>query len=303
MESAVLSMEQSRRTTAAVCACITDQDYATGLIALAILAELAESRSDDLQFPVHPLLQSVRVTAEGLYRHRAVREEFTASDRKSEHLQPFMDALRTLPFEVVACADGNGDPAAPAPRPRHGDILLDIVRVKEWSNPGDWRSPRSSWLVRGGQWAYWNMNETGRVLLCRIAAASLSQPDPVSVVLTMKLGRALGFGAAYPAKGGMLELSVGEALDTVGELPISARSDGDWAQAACDGFVRVLASLEDTGVVSKVSWPSGSPPFFGGNREKDPRAWLDAQFRFAPARIPLPPVGWRKSPRLEVIES
>ena len=300
--STVLSMEQSRRTAGAVCACIEEQGYATGLVALAVLAEQCSPQRDNARLPAHPLLQSMRVTTEGLCRHRAVRNEFPFTDRVEGTLDPHIDTLRGVALGQRA-GTGARNQATPAPRPRHGDVLFDIVRVKEWSDPREWRTSRVSWLARGGQWAYWGMNRSGRILLCRIAAACISHTEPERVSFTMKLGRHLGFSALLSDKSEPLDLCVAEILRDTGALPSGREGNRDGLSAMYLQFSHALASLCEADVLADVVWPAADRfPAVHENGE-GPDGWMESRIRLAPAVIPTHPVEWAAPGRLEFLKT
>lgn len=286
--SAELSMEQSRRTAGAVCACIEEQGYASGLVALAVLAQLCPPQRDNASLPADPLLHSTRVTSEGLYRHRAIRNEFPLPDRVGEVLDPHIEALRRTALEQrTDPADRHR--AAPTLRPRRGDTLFDIVRVKEWSDPGEWCSSKVSWLVRGGQWAYWGMNRSGRILLCRIAAACMSHAEPGRVSFTMRLGTYLGFSALLCDENDPLDLSVAQILRDMGGLPADHDGTQNGLAAIYARFGHALTSLREADALADAERPTASR--LPARREDGgvPEGWLESRIRLvAPVIRPQP---------------
>ena len=293
-------MDQSRATASAVFECIEEQGYATGLVALAVLAELCSPQRGNGQLPAHPLLQSTRVTAEGLHRHAAVRNEFPFPDQANEVLGPHLDALRGVALEhqqgpVVR------DRAVPTPRLRHGDVLFDIVRVKEWPDPRAWRASRVSWLIRGGQWAYWTMNRSGRILLCRIATACLSHAEPERVSFTMKLGWHLGFSSLLPSGSEPLEVSVAELIRDASVLPSGREAKTNNLSATYLEFSHALASLREAGVLADVAWPTARRFLAVHGTREIPDGWMESTVRLAAAVIPDPPAGQATPGKLEIM--
>lgn len=278
MDSALTRSAQSWWTADGVFECIAKLDRAVGLLALAIIAEMARDRDLTGQDSIQPLLQSVRITAERLYRYGAIRQEFQATALLAAALQPYVDALRDVRFGAVAGSSRGGGGARSLTRHSCGDKLLNIVQIKEWSDPRF--SSEISWLARGGQWAYWTMDLTGRTLLCRIAAASLCHGDPAAVLLTMKLGRTFGFGVAYRS-GGSLELSVAEALAAVGELPDRWPPARETVSVVFTRFRQALKALLDAGVIKDVTWQRANTALFDDGYHVPSDRWLESRFRFS----------------------
>ena len=290
--SAALSMKQARQTAAAVHSCIESQGYATGLVALAIFSELHQpSRS---AAPSYPLLETVRIDADQLKTHFAVNHHFRDHLNPDQEIGEHIERLRATPFDMGwPCTPEWETGAMPWARPRNADQLLDIIRVKEWTDPRDWRESSVSWLVRGGQWAYWNMNAAGRTLLCRVANAGLRHTDAQVVALTLKTGRYLGFQALARVDG-QIDCSVGDVLRSIGELKRIEDRDATWTRTISARFSAALASLLEAGVLVDVAWPMTyrvlRKPGFGAAAD----GWLDSRISVAFAVGPSPrPAGWR----------
>lgn len=289
--SALLSLEQSRHTVAAVIACLDKLDPSTRLMALALLAELHSPFHGDGSDPAHPLLETVRVSGEAVGRYSAIRSLFPRALDDMHQFTPHIEDLRVTGFDILDFDELDGESTLPAPRPRHGDVLFDIVRVKEWGNPRDWSASSLSWLVRTGQWAYWSMNETSRVLLCRIAAASISHRDPVTTSLTLKLGRQLGFASLLRNDGNVLDTTIEDTLAGIGELPAKAHRDGAWVGEMYAHFNTALFSLCNFGAVNDVAWPTNYR-FNGLNGiGQAPSGWMTARIQLKALVIPAPQPG------------
>lgn len=289
--SALLSLEQSRHTAAAVIACLDKLDPATRLVALALLAELHSPFHGSGNDPVHPLLETVRVSGEAVGRYGAIRTLFPRAPQDSQQFTPHIEELRVAGFDILDFGDLDNQSTLPAPRPRQGDVLFDIVRVKEWGNPRDWTASSLSWLVRTGQWAYWSMNEISRVLLCRIAAASLSHGDPATASLTLKLGRQLGFASLLGSDGHSLDMTIGDTLAGVGELPKESRRDGVWMGDLYSRFNAALFSLCNYGALNDVTWPTNYR-FNGMNGNgPTPSDWMSARIKLKAPAVAMPRPG------------
>jgi hypothetical protein len=289
--SALLSLEQSRHTVAAVIACLDKLDPPTRLMALALLAELHSPFHGDGSDPAHPLLETVRVSGEAVGRYSAIRTLFPQAVDDMHQFTTHIEDLRVAGFDIVDFDGLDNGSTLPAPRPRHGDVLFDIVRVKEWGNPSDWTASSLSWLVRTGQWAYWSMNETSRVLLCRIAAASISHRDPVTTSLTLKLGRQLGFASLLRTDGNVLDTTIEDTLSGIGELPPNAHRDGAWVGEMYVHFNTALFSLCNFGAVNDVAWPTNYR-FNGLNgMGQAPSDWMKARIRLRAPVMPEPRPG------------
>jgi len=282
--SALLSLEQSQRTIAAIARYLESLDAVTQLVALGLLAELHSPFHGNGSDPAHPLLESVRVTADGLHRYAAVQANRELQAGSGYGFAPQMESLRQASFVPTDFNHGPDDPVIPAARLRRGDRLFDIVGVKEWDNPGDWATSRISWLVRAGQWAYWSMNETGRVLLCRIAAACLTHQDHVNISLTLRLGCHLGFRSLSGTNGGRHSASIGEILAEAGEHPAAA-DNGTYRR-----FNSVLFSLCNMGVLTEVTWPP-EYRFDGFADGGDLAGWLDSRIKLRAMTVPKPREG------------
>lgn len=289
--SALLSLEQSRHTVAAVMACLDKLDPTTGLVALALLAELHSPFHGDGSDPGHPLLETVRVSGDALGRYGALRAQFPRPLEDKQQFTPHVEELRLASFDIMDFDDLDCDSTLPASRPRQGDVLFDIVRVKEWGNPRDWSASNLSWLVRSGQWAYWNMNETSRVLLCRIAAASISHRDPATASLTLKLGRQLGFASLLGYERRSLDTTIEDLLAEIGELPEKSRRDRTWGNEMYTRFNTALFSLSNLGAVNDVTWPTNYQ-FSGLNGNgQTPSDWMSARIKLKAPIIPPPQAG------------
>jgi len=278
MDSARTRSAQSWWTADGVFECIAKLDRAVGLLALAIIAEMSRDNGLTGQGDIQPLLQSVRITAERLYRYRAIRQEFQATEVLAAAMQPYIDALQDIRFGAVAGSGRGGSVARSSTRHSCGDRLLNIVQINEWSDPQC--SSAISWLARGGQWAYWTMDLTSQTLLCRIAAASLCHGDPAAVLLTMKLGRTFGFGVAY-RNGESLELSVAEALAAVGELPDRSPRAGETISVVSIRFRQALKALLDAGVIKDVTWHDARAALFDDGNHVPLHPRLESRFRFS----------------------
>lgn len=289
--SALLSLEQSRHTAAAVIACLDKLDPGTRFVALALLAELHSPFHGSGSDPAHPLLETVRVSGEAVGRYSAIRTLFPRPLEDNKQFTPHMEELRVTGFDIVDFGGLDNQSTLPAPRPRKGDVLFDIVRVKEWGNPRDWGASSLSWLVRTGQWAYWNMNEISRVLLCRIAAASLSHKDPVTASLTLKLGRQLGFASLLGNDGRSLSMTVGDTLAGAGELPRETRRDGEWMADIYARFNTALFSLCNYGALNDVTWPTNYRFSNTNGSGPTPSEWMAAQIQLKALAVTTPQPG------------
>lgn len=285
--SALLSLEQGRHTVGAVTCHLDNLDLRTRFVALALLAELHSPFHGDGTEPAHPLLETVRITGQALARYSALAELFPSQGENSRDFLPEMEELRRSTFEPT---DGGGqdDPAMPAPRPRNGDILFDIVPVREWGDSRDWSRSSVSWLVRAGQWAYWSMNEASRILLCRIAAASLTHRDPVVSNLTLRLGRQIGFATLLDKGGAEAESTIEFILRNIGELPAEGQRDSAWHARMYRQFNMALFSLSNLGAVNDVTWPTNYR--FTGLEVNGgaPDDWITGRIRFKPPLMPRP---------------
>lgn len=291
--SALLSLEQGRHTVAAVAGYLDTFPPATRLVALALLAELHSPLHGDGIDPAHPLLETVRVSGEALGRHGAMAALYPGRREDENRFAPCMEELRVASFDIQEFADQDDESTLPVPRPRNGDVLFDIVRVKEWGNPREWSMSSLSWLVRTGQWAYWNMSESSRVLLCRIAAASLTHRDLVTVSLTLKLGGQLGFASLLKSNRRELDISIKDVLADVGELPAVSARDRAWASGMHGRFNKALLSLCNHGAIDQVSWPVNYR-FDGLNDDSQaPAGWMAAHIQLKPPVLPRPRDGKR----------
>lgn len=289
--SALLSLEQSRHTVAAVIACLDKLDPTTRVVALALLAELHSPFHGDGSDPAHPLLEAVRVSGEAVGRYSAVRTLFPRPLDDGHQFTPHIEELRLEGFDIVDFDDLDDDSTLPAPRPRNGDVLFDIVRVKEWGNPRDWNASSLYWLMRSGQWAYWSMNETSRVLLCRIATASLSHRDPGTTALTLKLGRQLGFASLLKNDGHCLDTTVEDTLAGIGELPAESHRDGAWEGEMYTRFNTALFSLCNFGAVNDVTWPTKYRLTGLSGNDQAPPDWMTARILLTAPVMPTPQAG------------
>ncbi len=287
-----LSMDQARQTVAAVFSCIERQDRATGLVALAIFSELHHPSRGAA--PAYPLLETVRIDAAQLKSHIAVRDYFRDHLNLDQNIGEHVEQLRATPFELTwPCAPVWHDGALPRARPRNADQLLDIIRVKEWTDPRDWRESSVSWLVRGGQWAYWNMNVAGRTLLCRVANAGLRHTDAEILALTLKIGRYLGF-QALARDNGQIDCTVADVLSSIGEIAPGEQRSETWTRQLSVRFSTALASLLETGVLMDVAWPMTYRVLRKQGFGTVADGWLDSRIHVAfPAGPPPRPAGWR----------
>lgn len=284
--STLLSLEQARYTAASVLGCLEKMDERCRLVGLALLAELHAPFHGNGAFPDHPLLESVRVSGESIGRYNAVRLLFADPTRDIDQFASHIEELRNTLFDPSDHAAGDRESTFPTHRPRNGDRLFDIVRVKEWDNPRNWNSSSYSWLVRAGQWGYWNMNEASRVMLCRIAAASLTHRDLGTSWLTLKLGRHLGFALLLRGESQPLDKTAEELLGDIGEWPASPQRTVDWAEAMHRRFNMALFSLCNLGALSDIAWPASyrfvSFPSDGGV----PANWTTSTISFTAPAIP-----------------
>jgi hypothetical protein len=289
--SALLSLEQSRHTVAAVMGCLDKLDPTTRLVALALLAELHSPFHGDGSNPVHPLLETVRVSGDAVGRYSAIRALFPRPLEDKHQFTPHIEELRVAGFDLVDFDDLDDESTLPAPRPRHGDVLFDVVRVKEWGNPRDWNASSLSWLVRSGQWAYWNMNEASRVLLCRISAASMSHRDPATASLTLKLGHRLGFESLLKNDMRPLDTTIEDTLAGIDELPAKPYRDRTWVSEMYMRFNTALFSLCNLGAVNDVTWPANYR-FNGLNGNGQMLSdWMKARIQLKAPVIPAPQAG------------
>lgn len=289
---AALSMEQARQTATAVFSCIERQDQATGLVALAILSEL--HHPSRRAAPAYPLLETVRIDADQLKSHIAVRDYFSDYLNPDQEIGEHVERLRATPFELSwpGAPEWQND-AQPRARPRNADQLLDIIRVKEWTDPHDWRESTVSWLVRGGQWAYWNMNVAGRNLMCRVANAGLRHTDAQTVALTLKIGRYLGF-QALGRDDGQIDCTVTDVLRSIGELARTEHRGETWTRTTSARFSTALASLLEADVLMDVAWPMTYRVLRKQGFGTDADGWLDSRICVAsPVGPSSRPAGWR----------
>jgi len=289
--SALLSLEQSRHTVAAVLSCLEKLDPTTRLVALALLAELHSPFHGNGSDPIHPLLETVRISGDAVGRYSAIQAQFPGQLEDKQRFTQHIEELRVVGFDMVDFDDLDTESTLPAPRPRHGDVLFDIVRIKEWGNPRDWNASSLSWLVRSGQWAYWNMNEASRVLLCRIAAASMSHRDPVTASLTLKLGRQLGFESLLNSDTRPMDTTIEDTLAGIGELPARSFRDRAWLSDMYLRFNTALFSLSNLGAVNDVTWPADYR-FNGLNGNGQAASdWMKAHIQLRAPIIPAPQTG------------
>ncbi len=96
--SANLSMKQARQTAVAVFSCIERQEYATGLVALAILSELHQPSRGAA--PAYPLLETVRIDADQLKSHIAVNSHFRDYQNPDQEINEHVERLRATPVKV-----------------------------------------------------------------------------------------------------------------------------------------------------------------------------------------------------------
>lgn len=283
-----LSLEQGRHTVAAVLGCLEKMDQRTQLVGLALIAELHFPFHGNGAGPVHPLLETVRITGDAVGRYNVVRTFFPDPLQDTDQFVPCMEELRNTVFDIGDFERADVVSTFPLPRPRKGDRLFDIVRVKEWDNPRDWSSSSLSWLARAGQWAYWNMNESSRVLLCRIAGASLTHRDPETAWLTLKLGGQLGFALLLRGDGRPMDMAIEDVLAEIGELPGPSDRDATWAGAMYHRFNMALFSLCDFGALNDIAWPTNYrfASFNGGG--KAPAGWMASRIRLKAPVIPTP---------------
>lgn len=268
--------------------CLEKLDSTTRLVALALLAELHSPFHGDGSDPVHPLLETVRISGDAVGRYSAIQAVFPRSLEDKHQFTQHIEELRVAGFDLVDFDDLDTDSTLPAPRPRHGDVLFDVVRVKEWGNPRDWNASSLSWLVRSGQWAYWNMNEASRVLLCRIAAASMSHRDSATASLTLKLGHQLGFESLLRNETRPLDTTIEDTLADIGELPAEPHRDRTWVSEMYTRFNTALFSLSNLGAVNDVTWPANYR-FNGSNGNGQMSTdWMKARIQLRAPVIPVP---------------
>lgn len=284
--STLLSLEQARYTAASVLDCLERMDERARLVGLALLAEQHAPFHGNGSFPDHPLLESVRISGESVGRYNAVRSLFPDPTRDIEQFESHIEDLGNTNFDPCGDDAGNAELTFPAHRPQNGDRLFDIVRVKEWDNPQNWNSSGYSWLVRAGQWGYWNMSESSRVLLCRIAGASLTHRDLATCRLTLKLGRQLGFSLLLRGENRPLEMTAEQLLGDVGEWPEATERTTDWAGAMHRRFNMALFSLCNLGALRDIGWPA-SYRFVGVDGDGGvPANWTTSTISFKAPSIP-----------------
>ena len=289
--SALLSLEQSRRTAAAVLGTLDKLETPTRFVALALLAELHSPFHGNGGDPAHPLLQSVRVSGDALGRHNAVRALFPRPLEDKFQFTRHIEELSLCEFDILDFDDLDGESTLPSLRPRNGDVLFDIVRVKEWENLHDWNAASVSWLVRAGQWAYWSMNEASRVLLCRIAAAGMTHRDQATAALTLKLGCRLGFASLLRNDGRPLDVTIEDVLAEIGDLPAKPQRHRAWASLMYMRFNTALFSLCNLGALKDVTWPTDYR--FNGLRDDGgaPSDWMAARIKLKAPAMPVPQAG------------
>jgi hypothetical protein len=266
-------------------------DDRTRLVGLAMLAELHCPFHGNGTAPQHPLLETVRVTGEALGRYNAVRTLFPDPLRDADQFVPCAEELQDRLFDVAEFGNGEALTTLPIARPRNGDKLFDIVRVKEWDNPRNWHASSLSWLVRSGQWAYWSMNESGRILLCRIAAASLVHRELETAWLTLKLGRQLGFSLLLRGDERSLDTTIEDLLAEICELPMPSDRAAGWDSVMHRRFNMAAFSLCNLGALNDIAWPANYR--FAGYAGDDhvPAGWISARIRFEAPVIPEPREG------------
>jgi hypothetical protein len=175
----------------------------------------------------------------------------------------------------------NDEASLPTPRPRNGDMLFDIVRVKEWADRRNWNLSNMSWLVRAGQWGYWSLNEASRVLLCRIATASLTHRDPVTTSFTLKLGRQIGFMTLLSGDGDKTAATIGDILEEIGELPAPSLREKAWHGAMYKRFNLAVFSLCNMGAVNDVVWPTDYRFNDIGSNVATPDGWIGSRIELS----------------------
>ena len=286
--STLLSLEQGRHTASAILDCLEKTEERTRLVGLALLAELQFPFHGNGSDPVHPLLETVRVTGEAIGRYNAIRARFPDPGLDADQFVPAMEELRNTVFDIADYAALDQDSTLPAPRPRNGDRLFDIVRIKEWDNPRDWSATNLSWLARSGQWAYWSMNESSRVLLCRLAAASLTHRDLATAWLTLKVGRHLGFSLLLRGDARPVDMSIEDVLRDIGELPQFGDREPGWSGGMHRRFNMALFSLCNLGALNDIAWPAGYR-FVGVNSDGPvPSDWMASHVRLRAPVISVP---------------
>lgn len=289
--STLLSLEQARHTASAVLGCLEDMNEGARLVGLALLAELHAPFHGNGKFPDHPLLESVRVTGDSIGRYSALRTLFPDPLRDTDQFVSHIEELRNSIFDPSDHAIPGSECTLPTPRPRNGDRLFDIVRVKEWDNPQTWNASSLSWLVRTGQWAYWSMNESSRVLLCRIAAASLTHRELATTWLTLKLGRHLGFSLLLRGQDRPLDMTAADLLEDIGEWPAPQDRKGDWPANMHRRFNMALFSLCNLGALKNIIWPAS---YRFVNFDSDggvPADWMSSMISFTAPAMPIREAG------------
>lgn len=228
-------------------------DPTTSIVARALIALCLSTSgrraADD------PLLEDVTITPDDLLSLAPVRAQCTTTREAAFFIRREIGRLRRMRIDWLR------DVAPLSYRealPYSGDELLDIVEVAEWTEAGvDSARTIVSWKVRGGQWAYWSMNSLGRVLLCRLAGASLLLPNQAAIDLATRLLIALALSAHSDDPAESFSCEIGWLLGEAGVLPEPESTRMARESEMRDRFAAAMQALLARGVFSGLTLPDG----------------------------------------------
>jgi hypothetical protein len=284
---------------AAVLAFIARQNPMTADVAWALLAEMRASQA--AAPPRYPLLQTVRITADRVLAYEVIKNRCALHGNPGGIVREQMEHLMAAWFEVdYDCVPGTSSHGAsgnlPSGRSRNANRLFDMICVRGWPRCHEAGTALDTWLVRGGQWAYWHINAMGRTLLCRLAAAALKCEDAETAHLATKLGHYLSFAAAARGTSGHLPYTLGDLLKAIAEVPDAGLRRNGSADAYLKRFDTAISALLEAWVLTQVIWPlprhlDDGPVMLGTLDE-----WLGWQIQVA---VPVWPVEFHDEPAID----
>ena len=257
---------------------LEELDRAQGVVARALLSELAGSESSG---PERPLEQTVLVTPKQLLTYDAVRRACHFVDDPEQFVREQVGALRRIVFWSSAGRVRSDDPPA-----KFDEVaLFNIVEVREWSDEereadSNVRSDTAAvhWLVRGGLWAGSHLRQPCRGPLCRIAQASLEPKREPAASLVLRIGSMLMAGGCPRAVRLPVSMTIEALLTNIGRLPVPHLRTTPWARRTADDLRVAAAALQGAGFFDQYDMPEWSAN--GSVNASAIDLWLGAQATF-----------------------